>query len=236
MPEHNKRGRGAELFKQRYGDRFMTIKREHAVAILEYVSLVNKERGGMVTLGRIQAHLLERFGIVFKKGSIRYCLTKRLGINYTDAGKPKITFTPARKRSAILFCKNFDHALKLERAGTHVIVYMDESYCQGNHRPARVWKQAEESVTRSRGKGALTIIVHAITKDGFLCGTHADGRRHPVDEWTTGEHPSTEMVFRAKYATKNKIKDYDDTMDGQFFMYWVEKRLVPSFTTDISKK
>ena len=228
LKEQKKRGRGAAEFKRRYGDQFMTIKYHHAVAILEYVTLANKQRGGMVTIGRIQAHLLEKFGKLFKKGSIKYCLKNRLGIRFTDAGKPKITFTPERKRSAIVFCKNFDEALKLERAGTHVIVYMDESYCQGNHRPRRVWKRKDEDVTRCRGKGALTIIVHAITSDGFLCGI--DGDRYDVDEWTTGPHPTTEMVFRAKYATKNKIKDYHDTMDGEFFLYWVKHRLEPAFT------
>ena len=110
----------------------MKIKCHHAVAILEYVSLANQERGGMITLGRIQAHLLDKFGVLFKKGSIRYCLKKRLGIHFSDAGKPTITFTPERRRSAIVFCKSLNEALKLERAGTHIIVYMDESYCQSN--------------------------------------------------------------------------------------------------------
>ena len=197
--------------------------------LFEYVTLANQERGGMITLGRIQAHLLDKFGVLFKKGSIRYCLKKRLGINFTDAGKPKITFTPERRRSAMTYCKNLDQDLKLERSGTHVIVYMDESYCQANHRPSHVWKREGEEVKRSRGKGALTIIVHAITTDGFLCGTDPTGQRYDVDEWTTGAHPTSEMVFRAKYATKNRIKDYHDTMDGLFFMYWLEKRLVPAF-------
>ena len=228
LPAVKKRGRGAEEFKRRYGDRFMVIKREHAVAILNYVTLGNKERGGMITVGRIQAHLLDKFGVLFKKGSIKYCLNKRLGIRYRDAGKPKVTFSAARKRSAIVYCKNLDASLKLEREGTHVIVYMDESYCHGNHRPSRVWKRADEEVIRSRGKGALTIIVHAITKDGFLCGPD-DVTRYDVDEWTTGEHPTTEMVFRAKYATKHRVKDYHDTMDGEFFVYWVKNRLVPAF-------
>ena len=218
----------------------MKIKYHHAVAILEYVSLANQERGGMITLGRIQAHLLDKFGVLFKKGSIRYCLKKRLGIHFNDAGKPTITFTPERRRSAIIFCKSLDEALKLERAGTHIIVYMDESYCQANHRTSRVWKRIDEEVNRSRGKGALTIIVHAITKDGFLCEYDATGQRCDVDEWTTGAHPlahpTTEMVFRAKYATKNKIKDYHDTMDGLFFMYWVKQRLVPAFAAKYPDK
>ena len=72
------RGRAAELFKERYGEQFMVLKREHAVEILKYVTLANQERGGMVTVGRIQAYLLARFGQLFKKCTIKYYLTKWL--------------------------------------------------------------------------------------------------------------------------------------------------------------
>lgn len=50
MPEMKKRGRGSELFKERYGDFFCVLKRRHAVEVLRYVVLSNKERGGMVTV------------------------------------------------------------------------------------------------------------------------------------------------------------------------------------------
>ena len=123
MPEQKKRGRGSELFKQRYGDFFCTLKRRHAVEILKYVVLANKERGGMVTINRIQSHLLEKFEKVFHKSTIWYCLSKRLKLNYANAGKSRIVFTPARIRSAIVFCLEYDAALKLQTSGTHIIVY-----------------------------------------------------------------------------------------------------------------
>ena len=68
-----------------------------------------------------------------------------------------------------------------------------------------------------------------MTMHGFLCGPDGEPLRYDVDEWTTGAYPTCEMVFRAKYATKIHIKDYHDTMTGEFFMYWIEKRLTPSF-------
>ena len=221
------RGRAAELFKQRYGDKFCVLKREHSVEILNYVRLANKERGDMVTTGRIQTHLLQKYDILFKRPTIHYCLTKRLKLKYANAGKPKIVFTAARRRSAIEFCINLDEAIKLERAGTHIIVFMDESYCHSNHMITRTWNELGVIPNRARGKGSLMIIINAMTSDGFL--VREDGFRVPVDEWTTGEQPTAEMVFRAKYAKKNNIKDYHDTMDGDFFMYWVEKRLTPAF-------
>ena len=69
-----------------------------------------------------------------------------------------------------------------------------------------------------------------MTMHGFMCGPDGNPLRYVVDEWTTGAHPTAEMVFRAKYATKLRVKDYyHDTMTGEFFMYWVQKRLTPAF-------
>ena len=164
IAEPKKRGRAADLFKERYGDRFMVLKRHHAVEVLNHVTLANKERGGMVTISRIQAHLLAKFDQVFKKATIHYCLTKRLHLKFSDSGRPKIVFTPARKRSALIFCRDYDLALKLEAAGTHVIVYMDESYCHVNHRCSRTWWKKGNTAVRGRGKGSLLIILHTITK------------------------------------------------------------------------
>ena len=60
---------------------------------------------------------------------------------------------------------------------------------------------------------------------------HPDGiqQRCEVTEWTTGKHKTAEMVFRAKYAVKHHIRDYHDTMDGKFFMYYIKNRLAPAF-------
>ena len=221
-----KRGRGSELFIERYADRFFVLKRHHCAEILEYVRTANSSRGGMVTAGRIQAHLLQKYDTLFKKSTIYYALKKRLKLKYAYAGKPKIVFSAARKRSAIIFCTKYDEALKLQAAGTHVIVYMDESYCRGNHACSRTWNESGGIPNRPRGKGALMIIVHAITKDGFLL---PEGVRLDVDEWKAGRTPTCEMVFRSKYAVKHHVRDYHDTMDGPFFMYWVQNRLTSAF-------
>ena len=97
-----------------------------------------------------------------------------------------------------MFCRAYDQALKLQRAGTHVIVYMDESYCHGNHAISRTWNEDGVIANRPRGKGALMIIVHAVTRDGFLL---PEGERLAVAEWKCGPVPTAEMVFRAKYAS-----------------------------------
>ena len=221
-----KRGRGSDVFKERYGDRFCVLKQVHLVEILRYIQRANSERGGMVTIGRVQAHLLSKFGILFKKYHVYYAMRIRLKFKYSTPAKRKIQFTAARKRCTINFCRKLDHALKLEAAGTHVIVMMDESYIHLNHRPGRTWNGQDAPVFRSSSKGGLFILVHALTRDGLLT---PDGHRCPVGEWERGKHPTTEMIFRSKFATKNHVADYHDTMDASFFMYWVENRLVPAF-------
>ena len=220
------RGRASLLFKERYADRFMVLKNNHMTEILQYVRLANAERGGMVTMGRIQAHMLTKFGILFKKWNIYYCLTKRLKLKFSVSARPKLQFSPARIRATRIFCKKSDEAIKLERAGTHIIVYIDESYCYMNHRQSHTWNEDGVPVNRTGGKGTLFIIVHALTKDGPLL---PEGERFAVDEWSAGVQPTTEMIFRAKFATKHHVRDYHDTMDSEFFMYWVQNRLVPAF-------
>ena len=114
----------------------------------------------MVTVGRIQAHLLDRFAQLFKKCTIKYCLTKRLQLKYSNFGKPKLVFTPARKRSAMIFCGDFDIAIKLERDGTHIIVYIDESYYHVNHRSSQGWWSDGNKSVHGRGRSDLTILIH----------------------------------------------------------------------------
>ena len=100
------RGRASEIFQQRYGDQFKVLKAHHAAEILDYVSLSNSERGGMTTCGRIQAHLLEKFGKLFKKCTIQYCLSQRLRLKFSNVGKPKIIFTTAHRRAALILQKS----------------------------------------------------------------------------------------------------------------------------------
>ncbi len=88
-------------------------------------------------MGRVQLHLLSKFEILFAKWNIYYGMRVRLKLTYSTPAKLKIEFTPARKRATIIFCRNLDVVMKLEARGTHIIVRMDESYIQLNHRPGR---------------------------------------------------------------------------------------------------
>ena len=108
-----------------------------------------------------------------------------------------------------------DHALKEQAAGRAVIVYMDESYCHANHMPDKCWcGDAVGRVERSRSKGSLTIILHALTKDGWLACTDEDGNVPQPEEFQSGEVLTAQMVWRGKIGAG----DYHDNMNSEMFM------------------
>lgn len=105
--------------------------------------------------------------------------------------KKRIVFTEERIRRADSFCTDLYHALQEEAAGRAVIVYMDESYCHQQHTPPKVWHEEDapedSQAERGRSKGSLTIILHALTKDGWLFVPDADGKPPAPGEWQSGE-------------------------------------------------
>ena len=97
---------------------------------------------------------------------------KKLGFEYSVADKTVRKLSPTRLGRIRRFCIEYCDALVKERAGTHVIVTMDESYCHQHHNCAtwnKIDKQSGEStVEGAAGRGKRQIITHAITKHGLL--------------------------------------------------------------------
>ena len=91
------------------------------------------------------------------------------------------------------------------------------------YRDADIDTEREE---RSRSKGSLQIILHAMTKDGWVLVNDDDGNPPVLDEWHAGNADTCEMVFRGKVGKG----DYHANMDGDMFMKWVNERLVPTVT------
>ena len=92
----------------------------------------------------------------------------------------------------------------------------------------KMWYRDEdvgtERAERSRSKGSLQIILHAMFKGGWLIVRGADGKAPVLEEWHRGQAHSCEMVFRGKVAGG----DYHENMDGVMFMKWINTRLVPT--------
>ena len=130
--EMKTRGRGSDKFKAGGADRYSELKEAHLLMITDYVIERNLTQRGLCTVKSIQAHLLTKTGIFFKEHVVWYALSKRLGFKYRTPLKRRIIFSPERTQLGIEFCRKLDLALKAERAGNAIVVYMDETYC---HKP-----------------------------------------------------------------------------------------------------
>jgi len=107
---------------------------------------------------------------------------------------------------------------------THVIVYTDETFLRSRHCAKMLW-YALKSAQRNRCRGdddagSRLIILHAMTADGMLHVPDVAGSDDLTEEYATAE-----LVFRGLHTSE----DYHDCMDGDRFLAWLEKRLLPAF-------
>ena len=216
------RGRGSVKFKMNDVDeKYCKLKNHHLVDILEYVRTRNREMKGMCTVRGVQAHLYSTHQKLFKYKTVWYAMSERLGLRYKTAFKKRIVFTEGRIKTADFFVTQLDEVLKMQRDGDVIVVYMDESYVHNNHMPSKCWQEllhADGSenieanrVERSRSKGALTVIIHACTKDGWLChyeGDGADGA--PLDGDTKRGRPQPEEAHHGQAILIQGLFPFDE--------------------------
>lgn len=238
------RGAGAPIKSAR------KLKPEHLVAMEEDIEQANSARGRAVTLNSLRALLRKGReakdndpgfeGVEVTRDVVRYALKHFLGYAYGKIKGKKISRDAKRPDIIRQYLLDFANALELEKKGTHVIVYVDESYINQNIAPNYTYLKigSDGKTNRASGKGKRVCILHAITKDGPLC-TKDDttGEPHYGDafvksgrgkalqprELSPGEHT-------AEYLFIGKAKgDYHDSMNAKNFAEWVEQRLEPTF-------
>ena len=165
---------------------FAHITQEHLKTIVEFVHERNVSQRGMCNVGAIQAHLLRKHGIYFDPSVVYYALRTRLKFKYRTPMCSRIVFSAQRTDLGIKFCTELDLALKQERRGEAIVIYMDETYCHLQHIPSKMWFRDVDIGTaraeRSRCKGSLAIILHAMCKDGWVVVNDEDGKPPVVDE------------------------------------------------------
>ena len=96
--------------------------------------------GAPVTNATIRAHIkkdrnvdgVEFKGIELTRGVVRYALRHFLGMRFNRIRGKAIKRDPKRPHLIRQYLVDFSNALELERNGTHVIVYVDESYIHQN--------------------------------------------------------------------------------------------------------
>ena len=87
-------------------------------------------------------------------------------------------------------------------------------------------EEEERRGDSTNSKGPRLILLHAITKDGFLCQDDLrDTRRGLKATAKYADYESAEWVFQSDA----RVKDYHKNMDNDMFMNWVEHILTPSF-------
>ena len=164
--------------------------REGSHITLEMLAEHLKEEGGdpncrVRTLGRT----LDRWGFTFGKGTRSQHL------------KEKDHVVAARQR--------YLRAKRANRRGDDVRrpeVYLDESYVNQNHSNDFIWYSDEDGpwVQKPTGKGERLIIMHALTKSGWI--------------------PGAKLTFKST----RKTGDYHGQMNHGLFTTWFTEQLLPN--------
>jgi hypothetical protein len=218
------------------------LQPKHLARVESYIAECHGTKGGgRVTIDNIRKDLLSTFGAGGKtragsalrltevsRSVVRYALVHMLGYRWGKIRLKKINPDPERNDVIRTYLKAYGDALALERRGTHIIVYFDESYVHQNHAPTESWlkEDGDRHVERSSSKGKRVIILHAITKDGPL------GGEDTTMKWSGDTpHPSEGVQTTAEclWVSASNSGDYHDNMNSEMFMKWVQNRLVPAF-------
>jgi hypothetical protein len=174
---------------------------------------------------RIQQQLLEEEHVHVGDFTLRRWLHE-LGYAWGDkmwVGALTPEYRDARIRS---FIWNHAAALRLQRHGTHIIVYLDESYIHSGHQRKKGWhpRRGPRKNNETRGDadtGKRLIILHAMTADAMLDDDDAVGSNFLHEVTATAQ-----FVFEAASFDDS---DYHNTIDGEAFTLWVKNRLLPAF-------
>jgi hypothetical protein len=141
--------------------------------------------------------------------------------NFIGALTPQ--YRDARIRS---FIWEYSKALRLQQSGTHLLVYLDESYIHARHQMQKGWHPTKgprrsNETQGDADKGPRLILLHAMTRDGMLDTEDAVGSNF-LHEVT----PTAQFVFEAASFDDS---DYHDTIDGDAFTLWMKNRVLPAF-------
>lgn len=190
---------------------------------------MTKREGECVNVKILQGLLREECNVDVPAHVIRTVLG-RLGYIWGKAKKVGMSTRKSPDAEKLLhdYLVKYADALKKQATGEYVIVYMDESFLHQKHSANYTFfhpdSDSKNKVFCGTGKGQRLIIVHAISEDGLL--SVPDEGRLEDDTWELKEEALTaEWVFVGKI----RKADYHKNMNGDNFMKWVQKRLIPAF-------
>lgn len=202
-------GRNEEAFRERTAKRpgrpASTIFKNLQPIVRQFIRSENLH-GRHISIEKVRQFLESMHGVDIPKTNLWRALN-RWGFTYgegrrRDSLKEQDYVILARREylRAKLSNRNPDGTLKRTE------VYLDETYINKNHSNSFTWYLNEDGpwVNKPSGVGPRLIIVHAITKDGW------------VDE--------AQLVFQAKKRTG----DYHGQMNWENFSKWFKTQLLPN--------
>jgi transposase len=163
-------------------------------------------QGQHVSVRNVRAWLLQEFNADFPVMTLWRSL-QRVGFIYANnkrrsALKERDYVISARRKylREKISNRNADGTLKRPE------VYLDETYLNKNHSNDKTWYLIDDGawVNKPSGKGPRLIIVHAVTKDGWVDGA--------------------KLVFQAKTCSD----DYHGQMNYENFSKWFVNQLLPN--------
>lgn len=162
--------------------------------------------GQKISAEQIREYLKQKHDIDIPKSTFLRSL-KRLGFVY---GKDKRRSVLKEQNYVVLARRRYLRQKMANRNsdGTlkHPEIYLDETFVNKNHSSSFTWYFEDDGpwVNKPSGKGPRMIIVHAITKDGWVGGA--------------------KLIFEAKKRTG----DYHGQMNWENFSKWFSSQLLPN--------
>lgn len=204
------------------------IPSELVLTIHTYIRTSNNNGVGC-TAKEIASHIRDTCRITIAQTSLISVLHS-MGYVYDYAniiGQINDVYKQERIRA---FMIQYNRALQLQSAGTHIIVYTDESYVHTAHARSMTWfnpfDEEGGDVVRPSTKGIRLVILHAMTMFGLL---HVDvSACDNVDIVMT----SCELIYKVDVDAE----DYHDNMNGNLYMKWLRNRLLPTFAARFPDK
>jgi transposase len=172
------------------------------------------------------------------RSTLSYWLTRFLKLEWSLTRKKGVFMKgQARHLRIRKFVIEMHRALKLEANDDYVICFTDETYIHQNHSPVYSWHAVDgaHSTEKTTSKGKRLIILHAITRDGFIATIDPATGKPITENALTGDRssqPTAEWIWPAK----SNLKDYHTNKDAAGFDWWLHNRLIPGFEATFPNK
>jgi hypothetical protein len=179
------------------------------------------------SLRTLKNEIREQLSIEVSTSTLHYWMVG-MGLKY---GRKKLSGLTAEVAAGKIrkFLLEYATAVKEEKEGKCVIVWMDESYVHQHYCRKFAWFLQSESAAPNRyvgrDSGARLLIIHGMTKDGMLQLAKSNDPSTDLSE----EYPNAMVVARWVSAEGVEPADYHDTVDGEKFTAWMQNRLIPAF-------